>query len=154
MAESVIIRLATVNDIPHILKLYNELIITISRIESDKQPSLKDYQKAFNEISSIPGYELLVAEDKDWILGTLVLLIMPNLAHCASPWALVENIIVDPKEQRRNVGRKLMEYAIRRAKDEGCYKIILNSNKRRRNAHKFYRALGFEASAHGFSIYF
>ena len=154
MAESIIIRLATVNDIPRILQLYNELVITSSGIESDKKPSLEDYQKTLDEISSIPGYELLVAEDKDGILGTMVLLIMPNLTHRASPWALVENLIIDSKQQRRNIGRKIMEYAIHRAKDEGCYKIILNSNKRRRGAHKFYRSLGFEAISHGFSIYF
>ena len=154
MAESIIIRLATVNDLPRILQLYDELVITTSRIEFDKILSLEDYQRTFNKIYSIPGYELLVAEDKERILGTVVLLIMPNLTHRASPWALVENLIVDPKQQRRNIGRKLMEYAIHRAKDEGCYKIILNSSKRRRGAHKFYRSLGFEASSHGFSIYF
>jgi len=154
MAESIIIRLATVNDLPRILQLYDELVITTSRIESDKILSLEDYQRTLNEIYRIPGYELLVAEDKGRFLGTMVLLIMPNLTHHASPWALVENLIIDPKQQRRNIGRKLMEYAISRAKDEGCYKIILNSNKKRRGAHKFYRSLGFEASSHGFSIYF
>jgi len=154
MAESITIRLATANDIPRILELYNELAITTSGVESHKNPLLKDYERTLIEIRSIPGYQLLVAEDKDEILGTMVFLVVPNLAHQASPWALVENLIIDPKQQRRNIGRKLMEHVINRAKDEGCYKIILNSNKRRRGAHKFYRSLGFEATSHGFSIYF
>jgi len=154
VVESVLIRLATVDDIPRILQLYDELIITTSKVESNKELSLKDYQRTLGEICSIPGYELLVAEDKGEILGTMVLLILPNLTHRASPWAMVENLIVDPNQQRRQLGRQLMKYAISRAKDEGCYKIILNSNKKRRGAHKFYQALGFEASSHGFSIYF
>ena len=153
MAEP-IIRLAKVNDIPRIIQLYDELVITTSRIESDKKPSLVDYQETLNEINTIPGYELLIAEENDEVIGSMVLLIMPNLSHRASPWALVENMIIDPKQQRRNVGRKLMEYAVRRAKDKGCYRIILNSSKKRRGAHKFYRSLGFEASAYGFSLYF
>lgn len=153
MAEP-IIRLSNVNDIPRIIQLYDELVITTSMTESDKKPSLVDYQKTLNEIDTIPGYELLIAEENDEIVGSMVLLIMPNLSHRASPWALVENMIIDPKQQRRNVGRKLMEYAVRRAKDKGCYRIILNSNKKRRGAHKFYRSLGFEASAYGFSLYF
>jgi GNAT superfamily N-acetyltransferase len=123
-------------------------------MESDKESSLADYQRTLNEINTITGYELLVAEENNEILGSMVLLIMPNLSHHASPWALVENLIIDPKQRRRNVGRKLMEYAIRRAREQGCYKIILNSNKKRRGAHKFYRSLGFEASAYGFSFYF
>ena len=153
MAEP-IIRLANVNDITRIIQLYDELVVTTSRIESDKKPSLVDYQKALSEINTIPGYELLVAEENDEVIGSMVLLIMPNLSHRASPWALIENIIVNPKQRRRNVGGKLIEYAVRRAKDRGCYKIILNSGKRRRVAHKFYRSLGFEASAYGFSLYF
>ena len=139
MIEPIIIRLATIKDIPRILELYKELTITTSNMESTKNPSLEDYQKTLNKINSIPGYELLVAEDKDGILGSAVLLIMPNLAHQATHWALVENLIIDQKQQRRNVGTKLIEYAINRAKDEGCYKLMLNSNKRRQGAHKFYR---------------
>ena len=149
-----VIRLAKVNDIPRIIQLYDELVITTSSIESGKKPSLADYQETLNEINIIPGYELLIAEENDEVIGSMVLLIMPNLSHRASPWALVENIIIGPKQRRRNVGRKLMEYAVRRAKDKGCYKIILNSDKRRRGAHKFYRSLGFEAFAYGFSLYF
>jgi L-amino acid N-acyltransferase YncA len=154
MIDPITIRLATIKDIPYILELYDELTITTSNIESTKTPSLEDYQKTFNTINSIPGYEILVAEDEQGILGSVVLLIMPNLAHRATPWALVENLIVNPKQQRRNIGKKLMEYAIKQARDRGCYKLILNSNKIRKGAHKFYRSLGFESSSYGFSIYF
>jgi predicted N-acetyltransferase YhbS len=154
MTESANIRLVTVEDIPRILQLYDELIITTSKVESSKAPLLEDYQRTFSDICSVPGYELLVAEDKGEIVGTMILLIAPNLAHRASPWALVENLTVDPKQRRQQLGRQLIEHAINRAKEAGCYKIILNSNKKRRGAHKFYRSLGFQESSHGFSIYF
>ena len=154
MIEQIIIRLATTEDIPRILELYEELTITTSNVESTKNPSLEDYKKTLKTINSIPGYELLIAESKDGIVGSVTLLIMPSLVHRASPWALVENMIIDPKQQRRNIGKKLMEYAIDRAKNEGCYKLILNSNKRRKGAHRFYRSLGFESSSYGFSIYY
>ena len=154
MAESIIIRLATANDIPRILELYNELAITTSEVESNKEPSLRDYKRTLNEIRSIPGYQLLVAEDKGEILGTMVFIIVPNLAHKNCPWAIVEYLIIDQRYQRQNVGRQLMKYAIAEAKKAGCYKIVLSSNKKRKVAHRFYRSLGFEASSHGFSIYF
>jgi GNAT superfamily N-acetyltransferase len=154
MIELIRIRSAVTKDIPRILELYDELTITTSYLESAKNPSLEEYQKTLDVINSIPGYDLLVAEDQDGILGSVVLLIMPNLAHRASPWALVENLIIDSKQQRQNIGKKLMEYAINRARDKGCYKLILNSNKIRKGAHKFYQSLGFELSSYGFSIYF
>ncbi|MFC1847659.1 GNAT family N-acetyltransferase [Chloroflexota bacterium] len=96
----------------------------------------------------------MVAEEQDMVLGTVVLLIVPNLAHRACPWAIVENLIVDFGFQRRQVGKLLMEYAIAQAREAGCSKIMLTSNKSRGGAHQFYRSLGFEASAEGFSLYF
>ena len=148
------VRLAKENDIPRIIELYAELNIPNSIAESDKKPSLMDYKRTLNEINSVPGYELLVAEDnKDVVLGTMMLLVMPNLAHPASPWALVENLIVDSKQQRRDIGEKLVDYAIRQARNAGCYKIIINTDTERVGTRQFYRSLGFESSDLVYSIY-
>ena len=47
-----------------------------------------------------------------------------------------------------------MEYAIIQAREAGCYKIVLSSDKRRHEAHEFYRSLGFEDFALSFRLYF
>ncbi len=154
MVQSIVIRLATEEDIARILELYRELAITTSQVELGQKPSPDDYRQTFAKICAVPGYNLLVAEDQGAVVGTMVLLIVPNLAHSASPWAIVENLIVDNMYRRQQVGRLLMEYAIERARDAGCYKLVLTSNRKRRGAHRFYRSLGFEASSHGFSLYF
>lgn len=150
----VTIRPATEEDIPRILELYRQLAITTSHIELSRSPSPDEYRRIFSEICSAPGHELLVAKDEDVVVGTIVLLIVPNLSHSASPWALVENLVIDHKYRNRGLGRMLMDYAIARARETGCYRIVLSSDKRRRKAHRFYRSLGFEASAHGFRLYF
>jgi len=148
------VRVATEEDIPRILELYRELAITTSQTEQRGSRSLDDYRRVFAEVSALPGHELLVAEDEGKVVGTMVLLIVPNLSHNALPWALVENMVVDEKYRRRGIGRLLMEYAIAQAKKAGCYKVQLLSNKKRVEAHRFYRSMGFEASAHGFRLYF
>ena len=150
----VTIRLATEDDIPHILELYHQLAITTSQTELSRSPSPDDYRRIFAQIRSAPGHELLVAEHRGEVVGTVVLLIVPNLSHSASPWALVENLVIDHRHRNRGLGRMLMEYAIARARDAGCYRIVLSSDKRRRKAHQFYRSLGFDASAYGFRLYF
>ena len=149
-----IVRAATEDDITRILELYRQLVITTSQAEQRQNPSLDDCQRVFAEISASPSHELLVAEDRGEVVGTLVLLIVPNLSHGARPWALVENIIVNEQYRRQGIGRLLMNYAVGKAKEAGCYKIELSSNKRRKGAHKFYRSMGFELSAHGFRLYF
>lgn len=154
MASSIVIRLAEEEGIARILELYRELAITTSQVEQSQNPSPDDYRQTFAKICAVPGYNLLVVEDQSVVIGTIVLLIVPNLAHSACPWAIVENLIVDDEYRRQQVGKLLMEYAVALASEAGCYKPMLNSNKKRRGAHRFYRSLGFEATAHGFSMYF
>lgn len=147
------VRAATESDIPKILELYRQLAINTSPTELSRSSSLDDYRRVFAQIQSFTGYELLVAEEQGEVVGTMVLLIVPNLSHGALPWAVIENMVVDKRYRRQGIGKLLMDYAITKAKSTGCYKVQLLSNKKRREAHQFYRSLGFEASAHGFRLY-
>ena len=148
-----VIRAATEGDIPRILELYQQLALNV--LEAEKRRCLSaDYINVFREMEAFPGHELLVAEDGGEVVGSLVLVIVPNLSHGALPWAIIENVIVDEKHRRGGAGRQLMEYAIARAKEANCCRIGLSSNKVRHEAHQFYRAMGFEDSACGFRIYF
>ncbi len=141
------VRPATEQDMPRVLELYQELT------GEPHYPSPDKTQPVFAEIVSMPGHELLVAEEDGVVVGTMVLLIVPNLSHGALPWAMVENMVVDGRYRRKRIGRLLVEYAIARARQAGCYKVQLLSNKKRHEAHQFYQDLGFEASAHGFRLY-
>jgi GNAT superfamily N-acetyltransferase len=147
------IRRATEKDIPRILELYQQLSLDPSP-SPYKAPPLNECLKVFRRMGEYPGYELLVAEDNDGIIGTTVLAILPGFAHGTAPFAVVEYVVVDEKYRSRGIGRQLMEYVISLAKEAGCYKIMLTSDLRRERAHKFYESLGFEDSAAGFRFYF
>jgi predicted N-acetyltransferase YhbS len=149
-----IIRAATEEDVPRILELYEELVITTSEAEQNRNPSLDDSRRVYAQIRAMPGHELLVAEEEGEVIGSVVLLIVPNLSHRASPWAVVVNLIVTQQQRRQGIGHQLMKDAIARAREAGCYEIQLSSNKTRDEAHRLYESLGFEASAHGFRLYF
>jgi N-acetylglutamate synthase-like GNAT family acetyltransferase len=141
------VRQATEQDIPRILELYEEL--TGERHDLTRHET----EPVFAEISAMPGHELLVAEEDGVVVGTMVLLIVPNFSHGALPWAIAENLVVDPARRRRGVGRLLTDYAIARAREAGCYKLQLLSSTKRRLAHWFYKRLGFKRSAYGFRMY-
>jgi GNAT superfamily N-acetyltransferase len=83
----------------------------------------------------------------------MTLIIVPNLTHGGLPWAGVENVMVDASYRRKGIGKLLMDYALAEAKKAGCYKIQLISDKSRTEAHKFYEAIGYNASGHGFRMY-
>ena len=147
-----IVRTATEKDIPRICELYRQMVFNPPPAGAPMLPP-EEYRRVFKEMGKISGYKLLVAEEKGEIIGTVVLVILPGIAHGVSPFAVVEYVVVDEGWRRRGIGKLLMDYVIAQAKEAGCYKIMLTSDKRREPAHEFYRSLGFEASAHGFRLY-
>lgn len=80
------------------------------------------------------------------------LMAMDNLGHDGAPVGIVENVVVDTAWRRRGIGRLLMEDAVRRAREAGCYKLVLASNKALRPAHSFYESLGFAIQGVAFSL--
>ncbi|MEK7354000.1 MAG: GNAT family N-acetyltransferase [Chloroflexota bacterium] len=147
------IRSANEKDIPRLIELYGDLVISTSPEELNRSPGADDYKRAFAQIQAARGHELLVAEEDGKILGTMALIIVPNLSHGGLPWAGVENVMVDADYRRRGIGKLLMDYALVEAKKAGCYKLQLISDKSRKEAHKFYKALGYKASGYGFRRY-
>jgi GNAT superfamily N-acetyltransferase len=147
------VRAATESDIPRIQELYLQLAFTPPPPD-ETGPSANEYREVFNRMAALPGYELIVAEEAGTVVGTTVLAILPGMAHGVSPFAVIEYVVVDEKHRGKGIGKLLMEYCTDRAKEAGCYKIMLTSDKRRTEAHEFYESLGFEASAHGFRLYF
>jgi GNAT superfamily N-acetyltransferase len=94
---------------------------------------------------------LFVAEDEEGgLIGTLALIVVANLSHRGKPWAIIENVVVDEEQRGKGVGAQLVRHAVELAREAGCYKVALASNKQRAEAHRFYQRLGFTATHEGF----
>ena len=106
----------------------------------------------FTRILLDQNQQTLVAEDYEDLAGTLVLAILPNLAHGGAPYAVVENVVVDEEYRGEGVGTALMREAISRARQAGAYKLALCSNLEREEAHTFYRSLGMKQTHAGFEV--
>ncbi len=150
----VTIRPATAADVPRIVELVDGMTITSSTLQEGLQPTPQSYLRVFAEIEAAPGIDLLVAEEAGETVGTVVLIIVPSLSHGGLPWAKIEHMVVVERLRGEGIGRQIMEYAIDRAREAGCYKIELTSDNRRPEAHRLYGSLGFEAAAAGFRLYF
>jgi GNAT superfamily N-acetyltransferase len=144
------IREARGEDLDGLLSLYGELALDDGALPGDAAGS----GRALEAILAEPGHHLLVAERAGELLGTVDVVIAANLTHGARPWALIENVVVAARARRGGVGRELMGSAFELARAAGCYKAMLLSNKRRDEAHAFYRELGMSATSEGFKIYF
>ena len=149
----VTIREAKETDVPRILKLYQQLAMNPEEFESVMaEPEFG--QEMFHKMTELEGHHLLVAETDGEVVGTTVLMILPGLAHGISHWGVVEFMVVDEEYRSQGIGQALMDHAADIAREAGCYKIMLGSNKKRIDAHRFYRKAGYEATHEGFTRYF
>jgi GNAT superfamily N-acetyltransferase len=64
----------------------------------------------------------------------------------------LENVHVAAALRSRGIGRLMLEWAIERARLQGCARVQLTTNKLRKDAHRFYERLGFVASHEGMKL--
>ena len=140
------IRVANKADLPAINNLYSQ-----PEMNDGESLSLEQTKNLFNKITNYPDYKIYVAETVGGIIvGSFGLLIMDRLDHCGDPSGVLSGVVVDPNFHRQKIGEKMMQYAMQQCSSAGCYKLILSSNFKRENAHRFYEALGFKQ--HGISF--
>ena len=132
-------------DIPAVLALYAQ-----PGLDDGKVLDVDAAQQVFAQFARYPNYRLFVATEGGAVVGSYALLIMHNLAHCGTPSAIVEDVVVAPACQGQGIGRQMMAHALSEARHAGCYKLALSSNRKRTQAHAFYESLGFDQ--HGLSF--
>ena len=146
--SALVVRSALAEDLKALLELYRQLGST------PELPSLPEAVKAINRISAQPWIQLLVAVLGEAVVGTVTVVVIPNITHSARPWAQIENMVVHENHRRAGVGRALMARCEEIAREAGCYKVQLQSRNQHHDAHAFYESEGFSPSSIGFRRYF
>ena len=146
-SKPIAIREATSADLPSILTLYAQL-----DLKGEEHLSVKVARELFTRIQSYPNYHIYVAMSDGSIVGTFALLIMDNLAHEGTPSGIVEDVVVHGDWQGKGLGKQMMEHAMQKCREAGCYKLVLSSNVSREGAHKFYESLGFKKHGYSFMV--
>ena len=134
-------REAEPGDFEDVLRLYRQL--------QPADPVLRDGsdKAAFGQILSTPGLHLFVLEADGAVVATTYLNIIPNLTRSASPYAVIENVVVDETLRGTGLGHQIMAATLRAAWDAGCYKAMLQTGSRTPATHHFYRSCGFSPDA-------
>ncbi|WP_109505687.1 GNAT family N-acetyltransferase [Nocardioides speluncae] len=135
------IREASSEDFDAIVRLYRQL--------HPQDPILEDGadRAAFEEILKTPGLALLVLEADGAVVATTYLNVIPNMTRSASPYAVIENVIVDQAVRGTGLGKQIMAATLDAAWDAGCYKAMLLTGSQTPATHAFYRSCGFSPDA-------
>ena len=147
MPAEVIFRRATRDDLPAIMTLLAD--DDIARARGGYDTGLPT--EAFARIDADPRNELIVAstEDDGAIVGTCQLTFIPGLSRGGAERMTIEAVRVRTDLRGAGIGRRMMEFALDRARARGCTLAQLTTDKRRADAHRFYASLGFVASHEG-----
>jgi glucosamine-phosphate N-acetyltransferase len=116
----------------------------LTTLDSLKQASNIEAKKAeeiFEKINSNPNHIIAVAEVEGKIVGATTLLIEPKFIHGGGLVGHIEDVVVDENYQGQRIGEKIMKYLLEIAKNQGCYKTILDCTD---DVKQFYEKLGFK----------
>ena len=141
------IREAEAADLPLVLPLFGQLGMDDGRVLDAAEA-----RTLFEKMRRYPDYRLYVADLDGQVLGAFVLLIMDNFAHLGAPSGIVEDVVVREGWRGKGIGAAMMRFAMALCREKNCYKMVLSSNRRRDDAHRFYRSLGFETHGYSFGV--
>jgi len=144
---------------------------TVREIRRDEIGKLLDLYKYLNpEDPDIPGDELNVLWDKiindprqsifviesDGVLAaSCTLIVIDNLTRGGRPYGLIENVVTHGSFRRRGFGTAVLKKAVEKAREKGCYKVMLLTGRKDEGTLTFYEKAGFERGVKtGFIIKF
>ncbi|MFT4215630.1 MAG: GNAT family N-acetyltransferase [Micropruina sp.] len=134
-----VIREALPEDFGAVMRLYRQL--------HPADPILDDGRDrdTFNAILDASGLTMLVLELGDLVVATTYLNVIPNVTRSASPYAVIENVVVDETMRGTGLGKQIMAATLQAAWDAGCYKAMLLTGSTNPATHAFYRRCGFSS---------
>lgn len=143
------IRVAEPDDLPALVAL-----LVAGTLRHDEDPAHLDaYHAALTEIAATPGSDVLVAELDHTVVGVCQLITFRHLQHLGGRCAEIESVHVAESQRSAGIGGALIDAAVQRARDHGCYRVQLTSHKARTDAHRFYDRHGFVATHEGYKRY-
>ena len=126
-------------------KDYDQLTGLLRQLNPSDPEATEVEFKVFHEIVDSKYLDLIVAEDKDILVGSCYLNVIPNMTRGGRPYAIIENVITDSAHRKRGIGKALIDRALDMAWQQNCYKVMLMSGRKQAAVHAFYRQCGFDA---------
>ena len=124
--------------------LWNGFLYTLDSLRQASNTDKKKAEKIFDKINSNSDHIVVVAIIKGRIVGSTTLLIETKFIHNGGKVGHIEDVVIDKEYQKKGIGEKIILYLLRYAKDQGCYKTILDCAD---EVKPFYEKLGFRHNA-------
>jgi len=114
----------------------------------DEVSSLEKMRTTFQRLKRNPNYILLVADQQNNLVGSVMGIICEELYGDCKPFMVVEDVIVDKRQRRLGIASSLMKELERCASENNCNYIIFVTESERTEAHRFYESIGYKSDAY------
>jgi len=130
----------TESDIFSLLELYRQLIPSDIAIT---ETAAKDVWEKIEK----QDIKYFAAKENGKVIASCYICIIPNLTRGGKSIGFIENVITDAACRGKGIGKKIIENAVKYAKEQNCYKVLLQSGVKRTDAHRFYKSIGFDGES-------
>ena len=121
--------------------LDNGFLESLDTLRKASNIEISRAREIFSKIQSNPNHIIFVAELDGKIVGSTTLLIEPKFIHSGGLVGHIEDVVVNKEFQGKKIGEKLIQRSLEYAKNQGCYKTILDCMD---DVKPFYEKLGFK----------
>ena len=144
------IRLAIDADLPHLVRLMAEM--DDADVDPRDEGAAAMIRATMATMTRYPDFKIYVLLEAGLPVASFSLMIFCSPSHNGALQALLDAVVVQRDRRSAGLGAIMLEHAMHRAAAAGCYKLMLSSNIRRTNAHRFYEGFGFSQHGISFSI--
>lgn len=139
------IRTATKGDLPAILEIYNQVLLTSTAIYDDQPSSLEERLDWF-EGRVQQGFPVLVAEEGGAVVGFASY--GPWRGRWGYRFTVEHSVHVDARHRGAGVGGALLAALIELAKEAGLHVMVGGIDAENLNSIRFHARFGFEQVGH------
>ena len=131
-------RLARASDLPSLLSLF-----AASEVSAAAQPQERA-ELIWQETLARHSVYVFVADDRDRIAATCMLVTAPNLLRGGKRHAFLENVVSHPELRGLGYGKAVVQAALAHAWATDCHHVLMQSGRTDPRVQAFYEGLGFE----------
>ena len=124
--------------------LFNGFLTSLDSLRQASDIEKNTAEKIFEKINNNPDHIIAVAEKDQKVVGSATLFLETKFIHNGGVVGHIEDVVVDKNFQGQKIGEKIIKYLLDVAKNQGCYKTILDCTD---EVKPFYEKLGFKHNA-------
>ena len=125
----------------------NELLeLYIHLHETGVPEDIEKLKDTWETITNDKNHHIIVAEENDKLVSSVVCVIIPNLTRNVRPYAFIENVVTHSDYRKQGYATACLNYARDIAKKENCYKMMLLTGSKDESTLNFYKQAGYNSA--------